>query len=169
MMGATEVLSVVDDKATEDSRDHARNNVAEWDALVRQAIQGAQLPSLQKIAPYFVTERRTLAKGDSDVIKDANKTAARGEWQAAAKMWSEAGQAGTGKDRVAARYNLGVYAEVEGRLDDALKLFQQARNESGNEKYATDIARVEQRMAEEAQIRAAREGDASAAQSTPAS
>jgi hypothetical protein len=158
MLGATELTAEAQDKETRDKRDQARDDIEEWDSLVRKALGTLQHPTLQRIAPYFVTERRTLAKGDSDTIKEANKTAARGEWKAAAQMWSDAGQAGTGKDKLAATYNLGVYAEVEGRLDDALKQFQEAK--ASDAKYNVDVARIENRIQEEERMKAARDTEA---------
>lgn len=157
VLGSTELVSQAADATTADSDRDARNNIADWESLVRRAVRDAQTPSLQRIAPYFVTERRRLAKGDSDSIKDANKAAARGEWKAAAQLWTTAGQAGTSNDKLAAIYNLGVYAEVEGRLEDALKQFNEAR--ASDARYTTDVARVENRIQEEARIKAARQAE----------
>jgi len=160
--GVTELSRSVRVQQTRDTRDQARDDIEEWDALVRKAVAELQKPTLQRIAPYFVTERRTLEKGDSDTIKEGNKAAARGEWKAASEIWTAA-ESGTGNDKLAATYNLGVYAEVEGRLDDALRLFQEAKGT--NPKYATDVARVEKRMKEEARMKAARAPATEASQS----
>lgn len=162
VLGATDLGAEVQDQVVADNRDHARDEIEAWDSLVRKAIDVTQQPTLKTIAPYFVTETRTLAKGDNDVIKEANKTAARGEWKTAAQMWTDAGRSGTGDDRTACAYNLGVYAEVEGRLDDALKQFEEAKASSGGSKFSADIARVQTRIREEEQIRAARIGDKTA-------
>jgi len=156
VLGSTEVSASAQNKSVGADRDAARKNLEAWDVLARRAITDTQQPMLQRIAPYFVTERRTLAKGDADAIKNANEKAGNGDWASASAMWTAAAASGSVADKTAAAYNLGVFAEVEGRLEDAVAKFEEAKKLSGDPKYAGDISRVQVRMDEERRIKAAR-------------
>jgi hypothetical protein len=110
---------------------------------------------LQKIAPYYVTEQRTLRQRWSDQIKNGNKAAEQGNWQEAVQNWNAALSSGKQQDRVAAMYNLAVYDEVTGKLDDALKKYEEIYSLTKDSDDAKEVDRIKVRINEESALKQA--------------
>jgi hypothetical protein len=155
VIGASQVYTSVSYDARGENRQRAFDNAAPWESMVQKGLTETQEPFIRKIAPYFVTERRTFENGESEAIKEGNKAAGAGNWDTAVELWQQGRESGAEKDQIAALYNLGIYDEVEGRLADALKKFETVQKMSGEAKYAADIKRTQTRIDEAEQMRLA--------------
>lgn len=154
VIGTSQVKGVSAKTNKADTHEDARNNHAPWERLVREAIANSNGPLVKKIAPYFVFEKRTFAKGKHPGFKSGNKAAKAGNWASASESWKLAQSSSSTKDQAAAIYNLAIYDEVEGKLEDALAKFEQASTLAGG-KYTGDVARTRARIAEAKQLQAA--------------
>ena len=85
------------------------------DILVTRAAQEAA----RRLSPHCVRVRTQLREGDSEAIETANEQAKNGNWKAAALTWAKMTD-GSGADRNAAHFNLGIHHERKGRLEKAL-------------------------------------------------
>jgi hypothetical protein len=101
---------------------------------------------LRKISPHVVREQRRFATGASTVIKDANAAAEKGNWQEAVRLWTQASQSGNQTDWIAGIHNLAIYDEVEGKLDDAQKKYEEIFASTRDPKYQRAAASVRARM-----------------------
>ncbi len=155
IIGMSEVAGSSEKTAKGDDRDEARENVTAWESVVRDALARTNEPFIKKIAPYFVWENRTFEKGESKIIKQGNKAAKNGNWGEAVLLWQQAQSSGSAKDPIAVLYNLAIYDEVEGKLQDALSKFEEVQKTSGNAKYSRDIARTKARIEEEKKLKEA--------------
>jgi tetratricopeptide (TPR) repeat protein len=142
MIGTSEAKGMASETTKDKTENDARNHVTPWEKVVRAAILNAQEPTVQKIAPYFVYERRTFEKGKSAGIKAGNKAAKDGQWDEAVSAWKSAGASGDLADQIASVYNLGIYHESQGDLPSALAKFEEAKQLSGKPKYDKDIRRT---------------------------
>lgn len=95
------------------------------------------------------TPELNFETSDSEVIQEGNKAANQGDWDTAVKCWKEGAASEEPVDQVAGSYNLGLYAEKEGRLQEALTKYQEVKHLSDDEKFNDDIARVQARIEEE--------------------
>lgn len=125
---------------------------SDLNTMVADTIAGTHDALIRKIAPYYVTVSLKLDEGESDLIKKANKAAAKGDWQEAISLWNEGAKDGKNTDRIAARYNLAIYDEFSGRLNDALRKYQDISASTMNPKYNTDISRVQAQIDEEVKL-----------------
>jgi tetratricopeptide (TPR) repeat protein len=153
VLGVSEVRGHAEKMTRDPDRDWVRKNSPAWDDLVKAALQQTPESFLHKIAPYFVTESRTFENGEAESIKSGNEAARKGDWGTAVQCWKDAEAGGNPKDKVAALYNLGIYDEVDGRLQDALSKFEEVKNLSNDAKYNKDISRTQARIAEEEKLR----------------
>jgi uncharacterized protein DUF6340 len=151
-IGTAELTKKAYAYTTQSDKNAARSKIKSWPRMVKDALIKTYVPFLHKIAPYYITEQRTFEDGESPVIKEGNKAATKDDWKLAAQLWKQGASGGTIKDQTAAAYNQGIYAEVDGRLADALSHYDQAQNISGSQKYKKDIARIQTRIEEEIEL-----------------
>ncbi len=98
-------------------------------------------PFITKIAPYKVSERRTLEFGDHPLIKQGVKLAKSGLWREAFETWEEA-RAIVPED-AAVYNNMAVAAELRGDYDAAETLYKRALDiEPGNSRYMENLRRA---------------------------
>ncbi|MDR3170304.1 MAG: CsgG/HfaB family protein [Treponema sp.] len=103
------------------------------------------------VAPWRATERRTLAKEtskDKEVkrrMKEADAQVKLGSHKIALKLYLQIYE-DTGS--FAAAYNAAILTEVLGNLPGAIVLMQQLEDETGNLKAGTELARMEQTLAD---------------------
>jgi tetratricopeptide (TPR) repeat protein len=157
MIGSSEAVGLATESTKQPTENDARNRIVPWEKLVRSALENAQEPTVQKIAPYFVYETRTFEKGKSADIKAGNKAAKAGQWSEAVAYWQSGGASGDPADKVASVYNLGIYDESQGDLPAALAKFEEAKQLSGKSKYDQDIARTQGLIEEAKKIKVANE------------
>jgi hypothetical protein len=157
MIGSSEATGMAEESTKQPTENDARNRIKPWEKVVREALLAAQEPTVRKIAPYFVYERRTFEKGKSPDIKAGNKAAKAGLWSEAVAYWQSGGASGDPADKVASVYNLGIYDESQGDLPGALAKFEEAKQLSGKPKYDKDIMRTRALIEDARKIKVAEE------------
>lgn len=148
--------------------DAARNSLPGWEQLVRDAIARTWVGSVRSVAPYTVTESRTLAKGDSKLISKGNDAAEDGDWTMALSFWNDALQTGNTKDRAAANHNLAIKQELDGNLQASLDLLVQARQIRDDDDWRSEELRLRARIDEEERLRRASKAAVQAPNPEPA-
>ncbi len=156
LLGTSMLKTWQRDVSKGDTKDQARDKITPFEKLLRSTLDKSNPVLVTKIAPHFVYERRVFAKGKHKSIKIGNKIAKQGDWSGAADSWSQALNASDKKDRAAALFNLAIYDEVEGKLQEALKKYEEASSLMEG-KYARDVSRTRARIAEAERLREAEE------------
>ena len=138
-------------KATSEtsSKRESRSSIASWESLVKKAVNNSHGQIVRKIAPYYVTETRVLAKSDLDIVKQGNEAADDNNWDLAVKHWNEAMKVGNNNDKAAALHNLSVNDEKDGNLKDALAKAQEASQLNPEDKYFSRVNLIQNRIKEE--------------------
>lgn len=167
ILAASDATGVQVSTSTASSHTEARSNVQSWQTLVRKSFEDANSALVKKIAPYYVQESRTFETGDDSNIKDANKSARSGAWDAAVMTW-KATQNGSPKDKVASLHNLAIYDEYEGNVEEALAKYQQVQTLAPTSSHAVDVARTQGRLAEIQKLKDADASRAAKPTATPA-
>ena len=75
----------------------------------------------------------------------------RNMWNDAKESWQSVLKENSSeaiKDKIHAKYNIGVYHEIHDELDQAEELFDQCYRESGNSKFLDAVQRVQKRKEE---------------------
>lgn len=157
LLGSSQVAGSVEKKSTGSTKDETRVNAVAWEQVVQEALAQTYPLLVKKIAPYFVSETRTLEKGEGEGVKAGNAAAEKGDWPTALTHWNAALVGGSAADRVAATCNLAIYDEVEGRLAEALKKYEEL-SRNGGDKYVKEAGRIRARIAEEEKLRAVATG-----------
>lgn len=93
----------------------------------------------RRIAPSYVELERTYyhkAKGFDDQMQQAKRYAESGQWQKAADIWQKIVEKSADNRDAAgkAAFNLAVFHEVQGNLDEARKWAQKSYADFGNKK-----------------------------------
>jgi len=128
----------------------AAKGLPDWNPIVTSLIGQISEQTVKQIAPHTVTEKREIEEGQTKKMETALEYATRDLWEEAKVIWQEvASKKKSGKDdKVAATYNLGLYYEVFGFLDDADKYYQAAFKLSKDSKYLDARARINRRKEE---------------------
>ena len=104
---------------------------------------------VQNIAPHYVDESRIIQKGKHQLMKSGYNFAIRDLWDDSKEAWlSVTENSGATSDHPQAWYNLGVYHELEGNLDEAEKNFKTAYGLKPEELYLDAKARIRKRKEE---------------------
>lgn len=137
--------------ADRNTKQDAYSNLPDWRPMVDYSVQNIVRQAVVQIAPYQVTQRREIMKGKTDAMKRGMDYAKRGLMDDAQKAWSEALEDNSKKgkkDRVAALYNMGMYHELSGRLDQAEEKYNACYKLSRNGKFLDHRARIQVRKKE---------------------
>jgi curli biogenesis system outer membrane secretion channel CsgG len=128
----------------------AMMNIPPWQPIVDDMVDNILNQTLWQVAPHYVTESRAIEEGDSDQMEVAVEYAMRNLWEDAREVWEMVLQdpSAEKEDRVGATYNLGLYYEISGNLDQAEDNFDKAFKMSGDSKYLDSRARIQQRRKE---------------------
>ncbi len=148
-------------KDAQEVRKSAEHQSVEDDVL--KVVTATAAPLVNRIAPYFVLESRTLEDGDSKQIAEGNKAAEAGRWDEAARAWRPFLSSHVAEDRNAALYNLSIYDEYTGQLDAALIKLEQLYNATLEARYAEAGDRMRLRIEEVRKLRASEQARAAAA------
>lgn len=148
ILGAQTIAGSAHSSAESENINSAREQLAQWDGLVREALSRTWLGSVHSVAPYKVYERRTLAKGDSKYISKGNDAAEDGDWTKANQYWQEAMKSSV-KDQAAAQHNLAIKEEVQGNLNSALESLLKARALSDDSSWFEYEMQLRNRIANE--------------------
>lgn len=154
VIGASKVSNTKSNTWYGKNDDEVRKQAGQSDVstMVADTIAGTHDSLIQKIAPYYVTVSLKLDEGESELIKKANKAAAKGDWHEAISLWNEGSKNGKNADQIASIYNLAIYDEFTGKLNDALKKYQDIYASTMNPKYNKDISRVKAQIGEEIKL-----------------
>jgi len=136
--------------STGKDENEALKNVPDWRPIVDTMVDKVLNQTLMQIAPHYVTESRAIEEGDSDQMEAAVEYAKRNLWEDAREVWDmvEQDPSSEKEDRIAATYNLGLYHELSGNLDEAEDYFDKAFKMSGDSKYLDSRARIQRRRQE---------------------
>lgn len=128
----------------------AIKNVPDWRPIVDELVEKVLNQTLWQVAPHYVTESREIEEGDSDQMEAAVEYAKRDLWEDAREIWDMVAQdpSADKDDRVAATYNIGLYYEISGYLDEAEDYYDKAFKMSGDSKYLDSRARIQKRRKE---------------------
>lgn len=141
--------------ATGKDEHSASAGLPDWHGIVDKLVDALNQKCVTQIAPHTVTEKRKIAEGKSEAMEKAVKLVKRDLWEDARRIWENTLQnPPSEEDKLAALYNLGVYAEVFGFLDQAGQKYKQCFELSGDEDYLDDLARVRKRKKELQRLRA---------------
>lgn len=136
--------------------EEACTNLPEWRPALDAAADNIAASTVLQIAPYYVYQSRKLEKGPARNMQQALEYAKRGMMDDARGLWEQSANdqsAKAVKDRVAAMYNLGVYAELSDDLDKAESLFDQCYKLTGKGKYLDARAGIQGRKDELRRLR----------------
>lgn len=96
---------------------------------------------VKKIAPYAVSERRSLEYGKHPLTRKGVRLAKNGLWREAVESWNEARS--YSPDEASIYHNLGIAAEIKGDLDAAETLYKKALELVPDKKrYMENIRRI---------------------------
>lgn len=129
----------------------AFKGLPDWNPLVSHLVDKMLEQSVQQIAPYYVEEQREIKGGKTPAMKIALDYAKRDLWDDAKSTWEEVltdKSADGMKDEVPAKFNLGIYYEINGDLAKAEDYFQQCYKKSGETDYLDARARIQARIKE---------------------
>jgi tetratricopeptide (TPR) repeat protein len=122
-----------------------------WRPIVEGQVKELASAAVRYVAPHYVWRKRKVDKGKSPAMKAGLEYAKRGLWDEARESWesvladrSEKAR----KDHVAARYNLGVYHEIHGNLDEAEECFDACFKATGKGRYLDARANIDARRRE---------------------
>ena len=135
----------------DNSEEGACKSLPDWNPSVSNLAGGLVTQTVRQVAPYFVTQSRTIAGGKTPGMKTALDYAKRGMLDDAKTLWEEAEQLADPKlvkDRIGAIHNLGVYAEVNGDLDKAEERFNTCYKMTGKGSYLDERMRIQNRRKE---------------------
>ncbi len=136
--------------ATGKDEAEALKNVPDWRPIVDDLVNKILNQTIQQIAPHYVTESRDIEEGESSVMEAAVEYAKRGLWEDARDLFEAVLEDPKSEkdDRIAATYNLGLYYEIGGQLDEAEEYFDKSFKMSGDSKFLDARARIQQRRKE---------------------
>ena len=136
--------------STGKNENEALKNIPDWRPIVDNLVDKLLNQTIWQIAPHYVTEKREIEEGESDQMEAAVEYAKRDLWEDAREVWDMVAQdpSADKEDRIAATYNLGLYHELSGDLDEAEDFFDKAFKMSGDSKYLDSRARITRRRQE---------------------
>ena len=106
----------------------AVKKLSDWKPIVDDLVNKILNQTVNQIAPHTVTEKRIIEEGESKKMERAVDLAKRDLWDDAKKIWEEVlnKKKSEKEDKIAASYNIGLYYEVFGFLDDADNYYKKA-------------------------------------------
>ena len=142
---ANKVYSIGKDK------EKAFKRLSDWDPIVDKITDKLVNKAVKQIAPHYIRTSRQIKQGQSMGMKTGLEYAKRNMWKDAKESWESVLKEKSSeaiKDKVHAKYNIGVYHEIHDELDQAEELFDQCYRESGNSKFLDAVQRVQKRKEE---------------------
>jgi curli biogenesis system outer membrane secretion channel CsgG len=133
------------------SEPQAWQSLPDWRPALSGLADNLTARTVQQIAPYYVNQSRKIKSGKSQDMKSALQYAKRGMIEDARGLWEQVAvqsSSNMAKDRLAAQYNLGIYAEVVGDLDKAEQRFEACYKASGKAEFLDERMRIQARKRE---------------------
>ena len=141
-------------QSTGDNEEEAAKGLPDWKPIIDKLVNDILDNTINQIAPHTITEKREIESGDSKKMEAALEYAKRDMWDEAGTIWREVLQMKPEKeDKIAATYNLGLYHEIFGQLDQAEEFYEKAFKLSGDSKYLDSKARIKKRRQELEKLR----------------
>ena len=138
----------------EQARQLATANLLPPNILFDRALTNLAGVIVENIAPHYVDESRIILKGKHQLMKSGYDFAIRDLWDDSKEAWENVTEnSAAASDHPQAWYNLGVYHELEGNLDEAEKSFKKAYNLKSDELYLDAKARIKKRKEEMAKLK----------------
>jgi len=130
--------------------EEAAKGLPDWNPIVNGVVSSLTDQIVMQIAPHTIVEKREIEEGESDKMETAMEYARRDLWDEAKTIWENVlkTKKSDKEDKIAATYNLGLYYEVFGFLDDAENYYQAAFKLSKDSKYLDARARINRRREE---------------------
>ena len=144
---------------TANTEAEALKSIPDWRPIVDDMVNGILNQTIRQVAPHYVTESRAIEEGDSKTMAAAVEYAKRSLWEDARSLWEEVIEdpQADPEDQAAATYNIGLYYEIHGQLDEAETFFDKSFRMSGNSDYLDAKARIDQRRKELIRLKAQQE------------
>lgn len=96
--------------------------------IIKEASEFAGSMPLKYLVPHWVTTSRTLYVGSSASMRDAMVAVRENNWEQANKLWkSDYDKAKKDRAKMQLTYDMSVYNEVAGDIDEAIKLAEEAQ------------------------------------------
>ena len=141
-------------QSTGDNEEEAAKGLPDWKPIIDKLVNDILDNTIKQIAPHTITEKREIESGDSKKMEAALEYAKRDMWDEAGTIWREVLEMKPEKeDKIAATYNLGLYHEIFGQLDQAEEFYEKAFKLSGDSKYLDSKARIKKRRQELEKLR----------------
>lgn len=138
------------DIAEGETQEQAIRRLRDWYYVVDSHLNRMTDRIVRKITPYYEFVSIEVKDGKSYAMKQGLEYAKKGLWEEAKKNWDMI-VSNSGSDRddyIFAIYNLGIYHEVKGELDEAGKYFDDCYKKSGKSECINARARIENRKIE---------------------
>lgn len=132
----------------------AARGLKDWKPIVDNLVHNILDQTIRQIAPHTVTENRQIEEGKSDKMERAIDFAKHDLWEDAKKIWESVldKKNSEKEDKIAATYNIGLFYEIYGFLDDAEEWYQKAYKLSKDSKYLDARSRIIKRRQELIQL-----------------
>ncbi len=138
------------DKVSAENETAAAKKLSDWKPIVDNLLNMILNQTVKQIAPHTITVKRVIEEGESNKMERAVELAKRDLWDDAKKIWDEViiKKKSEKEDKIAATYNVGLYFEVFGFLDDADDYYQKAYKLSKDSKFLDARQRIKIRKQE---------------------
>lgn len=139
---------------TGEDQDKARNNFSDWKNEVNQQLQTLVSNSVKQFAPYYVYEDKEIREGKSYLMKSAFQDAKIEKLEEAKLKWEnliknkDSLEKEYKEDYLLAKYNLGVYYEINNQPEKAEQLFEECYKMSKDYFYQQSSLRANNRKFE---------------------
>lgn len=139
------------DTQTAEDQDKARSNLGDWRSEVDEQLRYLTERSVKQIAPYYVYEDREIREGKSFIMKKAFESAKLERWEDAKERWETVLKSQSTltkefkEDIITAKYNLGIYHEINNEPVKAMNLFNECYEASKDNFYYTAYFRAQSR------------------------
>ena len=133
------------------NKEKALKKLSEWEPIVDKVANRLVNKAVKQIAPHYIKTSRQIKQGKTIGMKTGLEYAKRNMWNEAKESWEAVLKEKSSeaiKDKIHAKYNIGVYHEIHDELDQAEELFDQCYRESGNSKFLDAVQRVQKRKEE---------------------
>lgn len=149
----TNSMSDVDYQFGED-QDRARSYLKDWRSQVNEQMKDLSEKSIKQIAPYYIYEDREIREGKSYTMKQAFESAKAGRLDESKERWENLLKSQDSitneykDDIVIAKYNLGIYHEINNNPEKAMQLFNDCYKASKDNFYNNAFYRAQNRKFE---------------------
>jgi hypothetical protein len=110
--------------------------------VVREASDFAGTLPLKYLVPHWVSTTRSLYAGGTSAMRDAMVAVRNGNWDKAHELWEpEYKKAKKDNAKMRLAYNLAIYNEMAGNIDESVKLAEEAKQ------LAYKVDKIEQKAA----------------------